>query len=85
MTNTTINVDSVKVEKSIELLKAYAEDGSIDPLLSALEALKQEPNNELLLSKLSDTFKALGITQGAVLTYAPYISQLLSGDLFESM
>lgn len=83
MATNTINVDSSKVEKSIELLRTYAEGDSIEPLLSALETLKQEPNSETLLSQFSEEFNALGITQGAVLTYAPYISQLLSDDLFD--
>ncbi len=84
MTKMTKNVDVAKINASIEALKQYVKDVSIEPLISLLEALKQDPNNESLLLQLSDTFKALGIIQGAVLTYAPYISLLLSYDLFES-
>lgn len=84
MTKITGNVDVGKINASIEGLKAFVQDASIDPLISILEALKQDPNNESLLLQLSDTFKALGIIQGAVITYAPYISLLLSYDLFEN-
>ena len=84
MTDTTRNVDAIKVDNFIELLKQFIKDASIDPLIAILEALKQDPNNESLLLQLSDTFKALGIIQGAVITYAPYISLLLSYDLFEN-
>ncbi len=84
MTKITENVDAAKIGASIEALKQYVKDESVDPLISLLEALKQDPNNESLLLQLSDTFKALGIIQGAVLTYAPYISLLLSYDLFEN-
>lgn len=84
MTKITENVDAAKISASIEALKQYVKDESVDPLISLLEALKQDPNNESLLLQLSDTFKALGIIQGAVLTYAPYISLLLSYDLFEN-
>ena len=84
MTKITNNVDVVKINTSIEALKQYVKEASVDPLISVLEALKQDPNNESLLLQLSDTFKALGIIQGAVLTYAPYISLLLSYDLFEN-
>ena len=77
-------VEVGKINASIEGLKAYVKDESIDPLISILEALKEDPNNEPLLLELSDTFKALGIIQGAVITYAPYISLLLSYDLFEN-
>ena len=78
------NVDPAKINASIEALKQFVKDASIEPLISLLEALKEDPNNESLLLQLSDTFKTLGIIQGAVLTYAPYISLLLSYDLFEN-
>ena len=84
MTKIIENVDAAKIDASIEALKKFVKDASIDPLISILEALKQDPNNESLLLQLSDTFKALGIIQGAVITYAPYISLLLSYDLFEN-
>ena len=77
-----INIDTVKIEISINLLKQYVNDSSIEPLISALEALKKDPDNESLLGVLGDTFAALGIIQGAVLTYAPYLSFILSDDLF---
>ena len=84
MTKITENVDAGKIDASLEALKKFVKDESIEPLISVLEALKQDPNNESLLLQLSDTFKALGIIQGAVITYAPYISLLLSYDLFEN-
>jgi hypothetical protein len=84
MTKITKNVEPAKIDASVEALKKFVKDASIDPLIFILEALKQDPNNESLLLQLSDTFKALGIIQGAVITYAPYISLLLSYDLFEN-
>jgi len=78
------NVDARKIAASIDELKEYVKDDSIEPLISLLEALKQDPNNESLLLELSDTFKALGVIQGAVLTYAPYISLILAYDIFEN-
>lgn len=84
MTKIIENVEVAKINASIEGLKTFVKDESIDPLISILEALKEDPNNETLLLQLSDTFKALGIIQGAVITYAPYISLLLSYDLFEN-
>lgn len=82
MTNITHNIDVAKISISIELLKKYVQDSSIEPLLSALEKLKQEPDSEAHFEQLSKEFNALGIIQGAVLTYAPYLSVLLSNDLF---
>ena len=84
MTKIIKNVDAGKIASSIEGLKEFVKDESIDPLISLLESLKGDPNNESLLIQLSDTFKDLGIIQGAVITYAPYISLLLAYDLFEN-
>jgi len=71
------------IEASIVALKKYVQEESIEPLLAVLESVKQDPSNESLLISLSETFTALGIVQGAVLTYAPYLSVILSNDLFE--
>lgn len=76
------NIDSVRIDESIELLKQFVNDSSIEPLLSALEALKKDPDNESLLDAMTKTFAALGIVQGAVLTYAPYVGIILSDDIF---
>ncbi|MCK4742756.1 MAG: hypothetical protein KAT25_02925 [Sulfuriflexus sp.] len=83
MANMTKNVDPAKLDISITLLRQYVNDPSIEPLIFALEALKKDPSNESLFGEFSDAFSALGIAQGSVLTYAPYISSLLSNDLFD--
>ena len=84
MSNTTHEIDISKVEISIELLKEYLKDTNIEPLIAVLEDLKKEPNNESILKKLKESLDNLGIYKGAVLSYAPYISILVSNDLFES-
>ena len=83
MANVTQNIDTVKLDISIKLLKQYVNDSSIEPLISILEVLKKDPDNESILEEFINTFTALGIVQGAVLTYAPYLTSLLSNDLFE--
>jgi len=80
----TDNVDSGKINISIEALKKYVKDSSIESLLSALENLKQEPDNKLYLEQLNDRFNELGIVQGAVFTYAPSISSLLDNIFGDS-
>ncbi len=77
------DIDPAILATSIELLREYVKDPSIEPLISALDALKNDPTNELLFAEFADAFEALGIVQGAILTYAPYISSLLSNDLFD--
>ncbi len=83
MAKMTKKIDPMILGTSIELLRQYVNDSSIEPLISTLEVLKKDPNNELLFQEFADAFEALGIVQGAVLTYAPYISSLLSNDLFD--
>lgn len=82
MRNSTGNIDAARFEEAIEMLNTYTKEESLKPFISTLEALKQEPNNELLLKQLYDTFQNLGITQGAVLTHAPSIYDLIVGDPF---
>ncbi len=82
MTNITHNVDAERIEESIQMLRQYVKETSIEPVLSVLEAMKEDPDNESLLVQLSETFNALDIVQGAVLTYAPYVAILVSNNLF---
>lgn len=76
------NVDVEKIEEAIQMLNTYVKEASIKPFISILEAIKQEPENKSLLVKLFDEFQNLGITQGAVLTYAPSIYDLIVDDPF---
>jgi hypothetical protein len=69
---------------AIQMLNQYMDAEEINPLLSALEALKEEPENESCLGLLVEAFDNLGPRQGAVLTYAPYINILLTDDAFGS-
>jgi len=73
-------VDAVKVDQAIQMLERYLAADDIRPFLAALEALKAEPQNERCFDKMENAFNDLGIMQGAVLTYAPYISILLADD-----
>ena len=82
MIEMTKNIESEILDESIGALKKYVNDSSIEPLISALEALQKDPDNESLLVVLNDAFAALGIVRGAVLTYAPYIGSLLLDDIF---
>ena len=76
-------VSVVSIDSTIQMLKLYLDADEIKPLLTALEALKAEPENELYFRQLVTEFDELGPRQGAVLTYAPYIGILLSDDPFE--
>lgn len=70
------------IEHSIRMLQQHLDSDDIEPLLAALAALQAEPDNESCFDRLVNAFEDLGPRQGAVLTYAPYVSILLSDDPF---
>ena len=78
-------VDLQRIEISIMMLKQYLAEDDIAPLIDVLESIAADPHNEALHSQLSDVFDGLGALQGAVLTYAPYISIVLAGRQFDNM
>lgn len=75
-------VNVANINDAIQMLQRHLDAGEIAPLLSALEALGSNPEDEASFDRLSEAFDAMGHRQGAVLTYAPYVSILLSDDPF---
>lgn len=73
------------VANSIRLLKTYLDEIEIEPLISALEGLKENPDSAEKLANVNTAFNNLGISQGAVLTYAPYLIILVSNDPFSDL
>ena len=82
MSNTTDNIDVLKIDDTIRMLNTYAKEPSIKPLISILDALREDVHNESLIAQLTDTWRNLGIYQGAVLTYVPYFYTLIPDDIF---
>ena len=78
----SVSVENIVI--AIQMLGQYMDAEEINPLLSALEAIKEEPENESNLGLLVEAFDNLGPRQGAVLTYAPYVNFLLTDDSFSS-
>ena len=76
------NMKFAKIENAIKMLNQYANEPSIRPLITILEALKEDSGNETLWTQLTDTWRNLGIYQGTVLTYAPYFYTLIPDDIF---
>jgi hypothetical protein len=68
--------------KSINMLETYVSNEEIQPLISALVELKKAPQDHSKLVEVATVFNDLGPSQGAVLTYAPYITIMLSDDPF---
>ena len=82
MTNVTDNLNLVEIDNAIEMLKTYATEDCIKPIISTLEALQKDPGNEALLAQLAEIWRNLGIYQGTVLTYVPYFFTLIPDDIF---
>jgi len=80
--NSELDVDLVKIDRAIKMLGQYFDAADISPLIDALQGLKESPQDEANLVRVANVFNALGPMQGAVLTYAPYVSILLSDDPF---
>ena len=78
-------LQSIKVadiDIALEMLKKYLDTQDINPLLSSLETLKTEPQNEAYQEQVINAFNELGPLQGAALTYAPYLNIFVSDDPF---
>ncbi len=66
------------------MLKQHLGEDDIAILIDVLESILADPADEALLDRLTDVFGGLGFLQGAILTYAPYLSIVLSHDLFDN-
>lgn len=76
------DVNVGEVATAIRMLQTHLESGSCASLIAALEALREAPDDYANLTRVAETFGELRGEQGAVLTYAPYLAILLSGDPF---
>lgn len=75
-------ISAERIDEAIQMLERHLDGEDIESLLTALQALREEPENESCFTQLVNAFDDLGPRQGAVLTYAPYVSVLLSDDPF---
>jgi len=82
MNDNTNDVDVDKLEQAIQMLNTHVTDASVKPFISILEAIKLQPDNSSLKVQLYDEFQNLGIYQGAILTYASCIYNLVVDDPF---
>jgi len=80
--DSTVNLNATNIDDSIKTLTTHANEPGLDPLISVLEALKQDINNESLQAQFFDTWRNLGIYQGTVLSYLPHFYTLIPDDIF---
>jgi hypothetical protein len=83
MVKSNKRVDPAKIEGAIEMLKAQLDADDIRPIITALEELQEQPENNQRLVQVLHAFNELGPMQGAVLAYAPYVNKLLTDSPFE--
>lgn len=74
-----INVD--RLAEDLEALALNAQCAELEPLMAAMKSLAQEPQSPACLQHLVEVFNGLGIRQGVVLTYAPYLKVIMSGHI----
>jgi len=83
MTTPQRRIDTAAIASSIEQLQERCGKDDVAPLVAVLEAMKLSPQDSALMDQLSEAFDGLGIMQGAVLTYAPYLAIILSDSSFD--
>lgn len=76
-------IDAAGIASSIEQLQERFGKDDVAPLVAVLEAMKRNPQDSALMDQLSEALDGLGIMQGAVLTYAPYLAVILSDSSFD--
>ncbi len=76
------SIQVADIDIALQMLKRYLNAQDINPLLSALETLRTDPQNEAHQEQVMNAFNELGPLQGAALTYAPYLHIFASDDLF---
>lgn len=77
-------VDVGQLQIAIDMLTTYLAGDEYAPFLGSLAALKEAPQDRAKLDAMFTAFNDLGPMQGAVLTYAPYVTSLLTGDIPDS-
>ena len=82
MTEADNSVRASGIEESISMLEQFLDAEALAPLLGVLRELSKNPDDDALLTRLSEVLDSLGMMQGAVLTYAPVIAGFLSDDPF---
>ena len=76
------SIQVADIDIAIQMLNRYMDPQAASPLVSALEALKTEPQNATFQQNVFAAFNGLGVLQGAALTYAPYLNIFVSDDPF---
>lgn len=76
------SIQVADIDIALQMLTTYLNVQDISPLLTSLENLKSDPQNNAHQEQVAHAFSELGPLQGAALTYAPYLHIFVSDDPF---
>jgi len=76
------SIQVADIDVALQMLRRYLNAQDINPLLSSLETLRTDTQNEAYQEQVINAFNELGPQQGAALTYAPYLQIFVSDDPF---
>lgn len=82
MKNKEQPVHAADIDLALNMLTTYMDMQDIKLLVTALETLKTDTENQTYQAQVIDAFNDLGVMQGAALTYAPYLNIFVSDDPF---
>lgn len=72
-----------RLSEDLEMLKKYMpDDDNVNNFFAAVEKLIAEPDNEQAFKEMLAAYNTLGINQGAILNYSPYLKILLSDSFW---
>lgn len=80
--NNSRPITAADIDIAVRMLKTHVDNPEIAPLILALETLRTKPLDDAYQSAVIDAFNKLTISQGAALTYAPYLNVFMSDDPF---
>lgn len=76
------SVNPERLQEAMQLISNQMDTSHIQSFMDSLENLRQNSNDAAALIAVVKEFHSLGPAQGAILTYAPYITTLLADDPF---
>ena len=77
-----VDVDTERLNESIEMLQKNVDPTEIKLLLSALVELKTKPSDIECQSNVAEAFNELGFAQSQVVFHAPYLNVLFFGNKY---
>jgi len=75
-------VDVERLSEAIEMVQKNIDPTEVEQFLSALKELEINHNDIKCQNNVADAFNELGFAQSLIITYAPYITYMFSGNRY---